>query len=200
MSSLFSDPPTLKAFRDSVIPLLRTYSFVRIWVASAGTGGGAFSIAALLAEAGILERTVIYSTFLNEIVASVAKAGLFRHEGRSRLDGAARLAGIVAPLDTHFDIDDEHAVPKEHLRASVMVGRHNLATDGSINEFHAILSRGLIPLFNGATQHRAQTLYFESLTRLGFLILGPGESVEKTAHEGAFRQVRPDGPLYRRLR
>ena len=200
MSTLFSDPGILRAVRDSVVPLLRTYSFVRIWVASAGTGGGAYSLAALLAEAGILERTVIYATFLNDVVASVAKAGLYRHEGRARLEGASRLAGIEKSIDEYFDVDESHVVPKEQLRSSVVTGRHNLATDGSINEFHAIVSRGLVPLFNGAVQHRAQTLYFESLARLGFLVLGPGETIAKTAHEGAYRQVRPDGPIYRRLR
>jgi chemotaxis protein methyltransferase CheR len=199
-SALFAEPAQLLAFRDNVIPLLRTYSFVRVWVPGSGTGGDAYSVAALLHEAGMLDRAVIYATFLNEVSASIAKTGLYRHERRSRLEGQAKLAGIESPLTEYFEIDEEVAVPREILRENVMVGRHNPATDGSLNEFHAIVSRGVIPLLNGASQHRVHSLFFDSLIRLGFLVLGNGENISRTAHEGAFRQINPDHPIYRRLR
>jgi chemotaxis protein methyltransferase CheR len=197
-SSLFADPELLHAVRDCVIPLLRTYSFVRIWVPSPGTGGTAYSLAALLAEAGLLERTVIYATFLNDVVATVAKAALYRHDGRVQLERAARLSGVESPLAKYFEIDDDHVAPKERLRASVMTGRHNLSSDGSINEFHAIMSLGMLPLLNGVAQYRAMSLFFESLARLGFLVLG--QDVAKTPHESAFRRVTPSQAIYRRLR
>jgi chemotaxis protein methyltransferase CheR len=199
-SALFADPALFAAFRENVIPLLRTYSFIRIWVPGAGTGGDAYSIAALLDEAGILSRSVIYATFFNEIAAGVAKAGLYRHERRARLEGSATLAGLVKPVETYFDIDDDVAVPNERLRAAVMVGRHNPATDGSINEFHAIVSRGTLPMLNGASQYRAHSLFYESLVRLGFLALGASESVASTAYEGAYRHMSADQPIFRRLR
>lgn len=199
-SQLFSEPTLLHAFRDSVIPLLRTYSFVRVWVPGTGTGGDAYSLAALFADAGILDRTLIYATFFNDVSVSIAKAGLYRHEKRPKLEGAAKLAGIEAAVETYFDVDEEFAVPNERLRASVMVGRHNPATDASLNEFHAIVSRGVLPLLNGASQFRVHSLFFESLVRLGFLALGNSETIVRTAHEGAFRQVTPDQPIFRRLR
>jgi chemotaxis protein methyltransferase CheR len=199
-SQLFSEPGLLRAFRDNVLPLLRTYSFVRLWVPSAGTGGDAYSIAALFAQAGVLDRTVIYATFFNDVSVSIAKAGLYRHERRSRLEGAARLAGLDDSIDQYFDVEEDSAVPNERLRASVMVGRHNPATDGSINEFHGIVSRGVLPLLNGASQFRVHSLFFESLVRLGFLVLGSNESIVRTAHEGAFRQVTPEHAIFRRLR
>lgn len=199
-SQLFTEPALLHAFRDSVIPLLRTYSFVRVWVPGSGTGGDAYSLAALFDEAGLLERTVIYATFFNDVSVSIAKAGLYRHERRARLEGAAKLAGLERPLENYFDLDEESAVPNERLRSSVMVGRHNPTTDGSINEFHAIVSRGVLPLLNGASQFRVHSLFFESLVRLGFLALGTSEGIARTAHEGTFRQVTPDQPIFRRLR
>jgi chemotaxis protein methyltransferase CheR len=199
-SALFTDPPALRAFRDNVIPLLRTYSFVRVWVPGSGTGGDAFSLAALFDEAGILERTVIYATFFNDVSVAVAKEALFPHDRAARVEGAAKLAGLELPLTTYFSFDEGLAIPSERLRASVMLGRHNVATDGSINEFHAIVSRGVLPLLNGASQYRAHTLFFESLVRLGFLGLGAGENLLKSPHEGAFRQVAADQPIYRRLR
>jgi chemotaxis protein methyltransferase CheR len=199
-SALFTEPELFRAFRDSVIPLLRTYSFVRVWVPGSGTGGDAYSLAALFEEAGILDKTVIYATFFNDVSVSIAKTGLYRHEKRSRIEGSAKLAGLERPLETYFEVDEEFAVPSERLRSSVMVGRHNPATDGSINEFHAIVSRGVLPLLNGASQFRAHSLFFDSLVRLGFLALGHSEGISRTAHEGAFRQVTPDQPIFRRLR
>ncbi|HEY5341262.1 MAG TPA: CheR family methyltransferase [Candidatus Aquilonibacter sp.] len=199
-STLFADPPALRAFRDNVIPLLRTYSFIRVWVPGAGTGGDAYSLAALFKEARILDRTVIYATFFNDATVAVAKAGLYRHDKRARMEGAAKLAGLESPACAYFDIDEAFAVPNQRLRDSVLLGRHNPATDGSINEFHAIVSRGVLPLLNGASQFRAHALFFESLVRLGFLSLGSSENIVKTAHEGAFRQVTAEQPIFRRLR
>lgn len=199
-SALFADPGLFRSFGANVIPLLRTYSFIRIWVPGAGPGWDAYAIAALLDEAGILERTVVYATFVNDASVAIAKSGLSRHAGRSNLEASARLAGLEAPLTNYFDLDESFASPKERLRDSVMFARHNPASDASINEFHAIVARGFLPLLNGAVQYRLHSLLFESLTHLGFLALGSGESIAHSAHEGAFRQVSQDQPIFRRLR
>lgn len=199
-SGLFADPGLFRAFVTSVIPLLRTYSFVRIWVPGAGPGSDAYALAALLDEAGLLDRTVVYATFVNDASVAIAKAGLYRHAGRASLEASARLAGLEASLSEYFELDQEFAAPKERLRENVMFARHNPASDASINEFHAIIARGFLPLLNGAAQYRLHALLFESLTHLGFLALGNGEAVVHSPHEGAFRQVSPDQPIFRRLR
>jgi chemotaxis protein methyltransferase CheR len=199
-SALFADPGLFRSFGTNVIPLLRTYSFIRIWVPGAGPGSDAYAIAALLDEAGILERTVVYATFVNDASVAIAKSGLSRHAGRSNLEASARLAGLEAPLANYFDLDESFVSPNERLRESVMFARHNPVSDASINEFHAIVARGFLPLLNGAVQYRLHSLLFESLTHLGFLALGNGESIAHSAHEGAFRQVSQDQPIFRRLR
>ncbi|HTU68979.1 MAG TPA: CheR family methyltransferase [Candidatus Baltobacteraceae bacterium] len=196
----FTDPSLLRAFVANVVPLLRTYSFVRVWVPGAGPGADAYTLAAILDEAGILARTIIYATFANDASVAIAKAAMCRHSGRSNLEAAARMAGLERPLSEYFEIDNEFAVPKERLRESVMFARHNPASDASINEFHAIVARGFLPLLNGAVQYRLHSLLFESLMHLGFLALGTGETIAHSAHEGAFRQVSPDEPIFRRLR
>jgi chemotaxis protein methyltransferase CheR len=196
----FADPPFFRAFIANVMPLLRTYAFVRIWLPSAGPAADAFSLAAILAEAGLLERTVLYATFINDVSVTIAKTGRNRHSGRASLESAARMAGVQAPLTNYFDIDDEFATPKERLRESVMLARHNPATDASINEFHAIVSRGFLSLLNGEAQYDLHALFYGSLMHLGFLALGNGESVANSGHETAFRQVVQDQPIYRRMR
>ena len=195
----FSDPSFFRALSANVVPLLRTYSFIRIWVPAAGPGADAFALAALLAQAGILGRTILYATFVNDVAVASARFG-FRHAGRNQLETSARASGLEAPLSRYFEVDDEFLIPGEELRESVMLARHNPASDASINEFHAIVARGFAPLLNGAVQFRLHSLIYESLTHLGFLGLGAGESLSHTPHEHAFRRVATEQPLFRRLR
>lgn len=199
-SHLFHDPHFLHAFSVNVIPLLQTYSFVRIWVPGSGTGGDAYSIAALLAQAGLIDRTIIYATCVNDVTAAVAKAGYYEHRSESDFTALARQSGLTEPLGEYFEITPRYAIPKAVLRENVMFARHNPVEDGSINEFHAIVARGLLPLFNGAVQYRLHKLFFESLMHLGFLGLGHNESLTNTVHERAFRQIVSDQPLFRRMR
>ena len=199
-SELFHDPLFFKAFASHVIPLLHTYSFVRIWVPGSGTGGDAYTVAAILEEAGLLEKTVIYATCITDVAAAVAKAGVFEHRSESDLVALARQAGLVGSLSDFFEVRDRYAVANQRLRQNVMFARHNPVEDGSINEFHAIIARGVLPLYNGAVQYRMHKLFFESLMHLGFLALGQHESLANTVHERAFRHVVSDQPIFRRMR
>ena len=196
----FADPAFFRAFLVNVVPLLRTYSFIRVWLPNAGPGADAFALAALLDEAGILERTILYSTFINDVSVAIAKTGHYRHGGRAALEAAARVAGLQAPLTNYFDLNEDFASPKERLRESIMLARHNPASDTSINEFHAIVARGFLSLLNAEAQHELHGLFYESLMHLGFLGLGSGESIAHSAHEQTFRQVVQDHPIYRRMR
>lgn len=197
---LFADPPLLSAFREHVVPYLRTYPFVRIWVPGTQNGSDAFSIAAVLADAGIIERTVIYATCINEATVAVAKSRVFRHENPGALASAARSAGLSSPVSDYFDVTERFATPRDELRENVMLARHDPVSDGSINEFVAIVARGLLPLYNGAVQYRLHQLFYESLAHLGFLVLSSDESLTGTVHEHAYQRSVPRQPIYRRMR
>lgn len=199
-TELFHDPHFFKAFLSHVVPLLQTYSFIRIWVPGSGNGADAYSIAAILDEAGVLDRAIIYATCIDDVAVAVAKAAYFEHRNDADITALMRLSGIVAPLRNYFEIRDNFAMPNERLRANVMFARHNPVEDGSINEFHVIAARGLLPLYNGAIQYRMHRLFFDSLMHLGFLALGHNESLANTVHERAFRHVVADQPIFRRMR
>ncbi len=199
-SSLFSDPSFLRAFVNNVMPLLRTYPFVRVWIPGSATGGEAFTIAALLADAGILSKSLIYATCINDASVAVAKMGLCEHTDENDLATHARQAGLEAPIHSYFEVTQRYAIPRDEIRGGITFGRHDPAADGSINEFVAIVARGLLPLYNGAVQYRLHRIFFESLGHLGFLMLGAGESLTGTVHERAFRQVVHDQPIFRRMR
>lgn len=197
---LFHTPGFFKMFALHVVPLLQTYSFVRIWMPGIGNGADAYSLAAILEEAGLLERAVIYATSINDLGSAVAKIGRFPHRSSSDFIAMCRQSGIVTPIDQYFHVTDSYASPTDRLRENIMFARHNPIEDGPINEFHAVVARGIFPLFNGAVQYRLHRLVFDSIMRLGFLGLGSTESLANTVHERAFRQVVPDQPIFRRMR
>src|SRR3954449_6375565 len=77
VTSMFRDPTFYAAFRAEVVPLLRTYPFIRIWNAGCSTGEETFSLAILLREEGLYERSRIYATDINDQVLDQARAGAF---------------------------------------------------------------------------------------------------------------------------
>jgi chemotaxis protein methyltransferase CheR len=197
---LFAHARLLRAFKEIIVPYLRTYPFIRLWVPGSSSGADAYSIAAILADANLIERTVIYATCINEATVAVAKARTFRHESPDALDNAARSAGLRSRVSDYFEIAPTFSVPREEIRDIVMLARHDPVSDGSINEFVAIFARGLLPLYNGAVQYRLHQLCYESLAHLGFLVLGPDESLSGTVHEHAYQRLDSQTPVYRRMR
>jgi chemotaxis protein methyltransferase CheR len=197
---LFSAPEFFCAFRASVIPLLQTYSFVRIWLPAVGLGEDAYALACLLADAGLLKRCVIYATSTSDLGVTTAKNAAYPLASEDAFRAALRKAGIDGDAAAFVDMEPGRVIFKPYLREALMFARHDAANDASINEFHAIVARNVLPLHNAAGQYRLRRLMFESLMRLGFLCLGAGESIAGSIHEGAYRQVVADQPIYRRMR
>lgn len=200
VGSLFRDAGFFRLFRQNVVPLLRTYSFTRIWVPNCGQGEDAYSLATLLREEGLLDRTMIYATDASELAIAAAKNGTFAIESVDELKAAHRATGGTNPLAGVATISPESVVFHDDLKKSLIFAQHSLVSDGSLNEFHVILARGVLPQFNKALQFRVHNLFMSSLIRLGFLCLGPNESLKQTPHERVFREVAEREPIYRRMR
>jgi chemotaxis protein methyltransferase CheR len=198
--ALFHDPGFFAAFRSHVAPLLQTYAFVRIWLPGVGSGEDAYSLASVLEEAGLLDRCVLYATSSAEESVAIAREGSYRVSSRGAFAAAATAAGLERDADAIARIEGTTATFPPSIRKNLMFAKHDVACDASINEFHAIVSRGVVPSYNGETQYRIHRLFYESLGRLGFLCLGQGERLDGTVHEGAYRRVVPDYAIYRRMR
>lgn len=195
---LFYDPAFFVAFRESVVPLLRTYAFVRIWLPDAGAGEDAYAVAALLDDAGLLDRCIIYATAFSDVSSEVARRGEYALD--PRCIKAMHAAGFSKPLEAFAEVDGDRVVFSDRLRSSMMFAWCDPAGTVSINEFHAIVARNVFPMFSRAGQYRLHRLAYQSLARLGFLCLGEGETLAGSVHEGAYRQVTPDRAIYRRMR
>lgn len=198
--TLFSEPAFFAAFRSQVVPLLQTYAFVRIWLPGVGSGEDAYALACVLDDAGLLDRCVLYATAAAEESVAIARAGAYPIASPTAFAASLAASGIERPADAFADVKGTQAVFHERLKRNVMFARHNVARDASLNEFHTIVARGVLPLYNGEIQYGIHRLLYESLARLGFLCLGRGERLDGTVHEGAYRRVVADQPIYRRMR
>lgn len=197
---LFREPAFFSLLRSRIVPLLRTYTFTRIWVPNCGRGEDVYSLAVVLHEEGLLGRTMIYGTDASEIAVTAAKRGAFELESAEGVKSAHRATGAAQPLADVAEIAAEELTFREELRKNLIFAQHSLISDGSLNEFHLVVARGVLPQFNKTLQFRVHNLFLNSLIRLGFLALGPNETIKGTPHERVFREVSEGDPVYRRMR
>lgn len=199
VTSLFRDPEFFLAIRELVVPLLRTYPFLRIWHAGCSTGEEVYSMAILLEEEGLLDRCRIYATDMNEAVLRKAREGIFPLNVLNQYQQNYELAGGRRRLNGYFTAAYGSGIFRASLKQKVIFSQHNLATDGSFNEFHMIMCRNVMIYFKKALQNRVHNLLYESLNLRGILGIGSKESVQFTSHEKDFETLVPGIKLFRRI-
>ncbi len=200
VTSLFRDPSFYAAFRQKVIPLLRTYPFIRIWHAGCATGEEVYSLAILLEEEGLLRRARIYATDMNEAVVKKARAGIFPLKSMKEYTANYQKAGGTRSFSEYYTAQYDSAILRPELTKNIVFSAHNLATDGSFNEFNVILCRNVLIYFNQALQERVLALFRDSLVHLGILALGRKESLRATTHEDFFEPLDAGERLFRRIK
>jgi chemotaxis protein methyltransferase CheR len=197
VTAMFRDPSFYRALRELVVPVLRTYPAVRIWHAGCATGEEVYSVAILLQEEGLYDRCRLYATDINEAVLRQAERGelplsTMRENTRNYL-GAGGGQGFARWYKTR----DDRAVLDPALRRNISFAQHNLATDGSFNEFHLVICRNVLIYFNRSLQERVHRLLYQSLIRFGFLGLGLKETARFTPHEAHYEEL--SERLYRKV-
>lgn len=198
-TAMFRDPPFHAALRQDVVPLLRTYPFVRIWYAGCGTGEEVYALAILLQEEGLHDRCRIYATDVSEIALDRARQGCYPLRDLTTWAGSYRLAGGTGELASYYSSDGTNAVMRGSLRDGVLFSHHNLATDGPFNEFQLVLCRNVLVDYDAPLRDRALSLLSGSLSRFGVLGLGSKETLQGTPVEGRFQELASGVRLYRRL-
>lgn len=191
----FADPAFYRLLRLRVIPWLRTYPSVRLWVPGEAGGEEAAALAIVLEEEKLLERCRIYATAPVDEALAALKSGRFAASGVQVGMADHALAGGHHGLDRYFSWEGATAVLHERLRKHLVVGQHSLATDGSLNEFHVIACRRAILDFNARLRARAQRLFWESLPPLGTIALPPSDPPPSSF---AYEAIDAQAGLYRR--
>jgi len=197
---LFAHPDGHAALRRVVLPLLRTYPSVRIWVAGCSSGRQAYELAVLLKEEQLYARTRIYATDLSDMALEQARGGRYPVVDAQQSSMNYALASGTGSIADYVKMDGDELVFDPALRENLLFAPHNLATDGPFNEFHAILCHGVMTLFSGQLQARVQTLFKDSLIRLGFLCMGRDDAVICPPSAAAYEIVDAAEKIYRRVR
>jgi chemotaxis protein methyltransferase CheR len=196
--SIFSDPGFYRAFRMKVVPQLRTYPFIRIWHAGCSTGEDVYSTAILLHEEGLYQRSRIYATDLSEGVVKQARIGGFRSSVADEYSSDYKKAGGTRSLLEYFRKKGNRLLIEPALKRNIVFSEHNLATDGSFNEFQVIVCRGILGNFNHRLRERVDKLIYDSLSRFGVLALGRAESLETMPYEDHYALLDEESRLYQK--
>jgi chemotaxis protein methyltransferase CheR len=199
VTAMFRDPRFFLAFRQQVVPLLRTYPFIRIWHAGCSTGEEVYSMAILLQEEGLYERCRLYATDMNEPVLRTAREGIYPLAAMKGYTSNYIHAGGKNDFSAYYTAMYDNAIFRPALKKNLVFAQHNLAIDGPFNEFHVIMCRNVMIYFNRRLQARVQGLFSNSLVRFGFLCLGTKESLKYSSHEAMFQEFDDEERIYRMI-
>jgi chemotaxis protein methyltransferase CheR len=200
VTAMFRDPTFYVAFREKVVPMLKTHPFARIWVAGCSTGEEVYSLAILLEEEGLRERARIYATDINEAVIERARAGVFPLDKMQEYTRNYIRAGGRRAFSEYYVAAYDGAQFQRSLAESVVFAQHNLVSDRSFNEFHVIVCRNVMIYFDRPLQDRVHELFYESLAVFGVLALGHKESIHFSRHEDSYEVLDAFEKLYRKVR
>jgi len=200
VTAMFRDPSFYQAFRQHVIPLLRTYPFIRLWHAGCATGEEVFSMAILLQEEGLYERARIYATDINEVVLQRAKEGIFPLDRMQEYTENYIAAGGKRAFSDYYHAKYGGALFDESLTKNVVFSLHNLVTDHSFAEFNVIFCRNVLIYFDKTLQAKVHELFYDSLAMFGILALGSKESMRFSGYEDSYEELDAQARLYRRVK
>jgi chemotaxis protein methyltransferase CheR len=199
VSDMFRDPPYFKFVREQVVPVLRTYPSLKIWIAGCSTGEEVYSFAILLREEGLAERALIYATDISPDSLRRAQAGVYDINRVAQFSRNHQEAGGRRALSEYFTAAYGGAIFDQELRRRVVFSDHSLATDSVFAEMQLVSCRNVLIYFERTLQDRAIGLFRDSLCHGGFLGLGSKESLLFSAHTAAFRELDPGSRLYQRI-
>lgn len=198
VSEMFRDPVYFKAIRAHVIPILKTYPSVKIWVAGCSTGEEVWSLAILLAEEGLLENALIYATDINTDSLKKAETGIYGLDRIAQFSVNYQQAGGTKSLSDYYTTAYDGAIFDRSLRRRMVFADHSLATDSVFSEMHFISCRNVLIYFNPGLQERAISLFADSLVNRGFLGLGSKESLRFSRHAAKFVEFASAEKIYQR--
>ena len=198
VSEMFRDPSYFLALRQEVVPLLRTYPSLKIWIAGCSTGEEVYSMAILLREEGLLQRTLIYATDINPQALQRAEAGVYDLERIAAFTLNHQRAGGRSSLSDYYTAAYGRAVFDKSLRQQVVFSDHSLATDSVFAEVQLVSCRNVLIYFDRTLQDRALGLFRDALCRKGFLGLGSKESLRFSACGDAFTDFAREERIYQK--
>lgn len=188
VTEMFRDPSFYKTVREELVPVLKTYPFIKIWHAGCASGEEVYSMAILLQEEGVYDRCQIYATDVNTCVLHQARNGIYDIALIKEYTANYADAGGKSSLSDYYTAGYNSVILNESLKKKIVFAEHNLATDYMFGEMHLIICRNVMIYFNQKLQEWVLDLFSESLCTGGFLCLGSKESLKEEKHKKMYRQ------------
>lgn len=196
VTEMYRDPEFYKAIRKEVVPILKTYPFIKIWHAGCATGEEVYSMAILLKEEGLYDRAQIYATDFNKVVLEKAENGIYPVELLKNYTENYHAAGGKKPFSDYFKARYDAVIFDKSLKKNIVFAAHNLVTDSGFGDMNIIICRNVMIYFNKNLQTKVVNLFTDSLVHKGFLCLGSKESLEYSPGFVNFNTVHKEQKIY----
>ncbi len=198
VTEMFRDPGFFLAFREQVVPYLKTYPYVKIWHAGCASGEEAYSLATMLQEEGLYKRATIYATDFNDAALEKARSGIYALADVQKFASNYLKAGGTSSFSDYYHAQYDSAIMNIQLREKILFANHNLVTDAVFSEVHVVLCRNVLIYFNETLKNRVLHLFHDSLIHKGFLCLGSKESLHLTEIFDTFKVIDRKHKIYRK--
>jgi chemotaxis protein methyltransferase CheR len=189
VTEMFRDPGFYRSLRENVVPILKTYPFIKIWHAGCATGEEAYSMAILLQEEGLYSRTTIYATDFNQLALDKAKEGIYSNSMMKEYTSNYQLSGGKESFSNYYMANYDSVIMNKSLKQNIVWANHNLVTDSVFAEVHMILCRNVLIYFDRSLQNKVQNTFHESLINGGILCLGSKEGLRFTDFYEAYLEL-----------
>lgn len=199
VTQMFRDPVFFKSLRHFAVKRLSTYPIIKIWIAGCATGEEVYSVAILLREIGILDRSLIYATDINQKSLQIAKEGIYAVAEIKQYTANYIASGGTDSFSSYYQTKFDSVLMDKTLKKSIIFSQHNLTADGSFNEFQLILCRNVLMYFKRDMQDRIVALFHESLCPFGLLGLGDKESLMFTDAVKFFEEIDKTQKIYMKV-
>jgi len=198
VTEMFRDPHVYRALREQVVPLLKSFPFLKVWHAGCATGEEVYSLAILLHEEGLGERATIYGTDFNDAVLDQARQGIYSNASIQEATRNYQEAGGRRSFSDYYHSEFESAKLESFLAKRIVFANHNLTQDQVFGEMHLVFCRNVLIYFNRELQDRALGLFADSLVRGGFLCLGAKEDLRFSAVASQFEGLAAKARIYKK--
>jgi chemotaxis protein methyltransferase CheR len=199
VTEMFRDPTFFKYLREVILPELAGVKFIRIWHAGCSTGEEVYSMAILLKEAGLLDKSLLYATDINPEVLEGARQGIFPLSKMKQYSVNYHLSGGKEEFSKYYSALYSHAKFDSGLTSKMVFAMHNLVSDRSFNEFHLIVCRNVLIYFNRNLQEKVFSLFTDSLASGGFLALGTKETIKFSALSPKYVKLETQEKVWRKV-
>jgi chemotaxis protein methyltransferase CheR len=198
VTEMYRDPGFYASLRKEVLPMLKTYPYVKLWLAGCSTGEEVYSFAIMLEEEGLYDRTQIYATDFNPISLETARKGIYSVARIKEYTANYQLSGGINSFSDYYVANYDSVIFNQDLRKNTVFAEHNLVTDSVFAEVHMIICRNVLIYFNKDLQNKVVRLFSESLIKGGFLGLGSKENLMFTEVVDQFTVIDAKEKIYKK--